>query len=211
MRISLSLFPDLKKIFLITLDIIYIYIYILASEKTIHLKSSANLGLTLMNKLNIAVKYYTLKKSDANLTISFLKYLAYYIIAFILLVSGIIKIISPENFLNTLNTTLNFLSESIIILIAAALPVIEIALGLMLVLRTKVKETLAAAVILFSIFLLFSIYGTIAGFGVDCGCFGTVIKNEFGILMIGRNFVLLLISLLLYKKEKMVFIIDQNK
>lgn len=137
--------------------------------------------------------------------------LAFYLIAVILLVSGISKIIDPENFLNTLNTTLAFLGENIIILIATALPVLEIAIGLMLVLKIKIKETLIATVILFSAFLLFAFYGTIAGFDVDCGCFGNSISSEFGFWMIIRNIFFLMLSIVLYKLEnKNGFIKTQN-
>ena len=124
---------------------------------------------------------------------------AYYFIVAVLLFSGFSKIIDPENFLKTLNTTLNFLGESIIIFIATALPVIEIAIGLMLLLKIKTKETLFVVVILFAAFLLFSIYGTIAGFDVDCGCFGSSVGSEFGVEMIVRNLILLIISLILIK------------
>lgn len=120
--------------------------------------------------------------------------LTHYFIAGVLLFSGISKVIDPENFLKVLNLTLGFLGENIIILTATALPVIEVALGLMLILKIKVNETLIATLLLFSAFTLFAIYGFISGFDVDCGCFGNVIKNEFGILMIVRNLVLVVIA-----------------
>jgi hypothetical protein len=60
----------------------------------------------------------------------------------VLLFSGVSKIIYPENILNVLNITLNFLGEDILMLIAALLPVIEIALGTMILMKIKVKETL---------------------------------------------------------------------
>ncbi|HMN18903.1 MAG TPA: methylamine utilization protein [Ignavibacteriaceae bacterium] len=122
--------------------------------------------------------------------------LTHYLIAGVLLFSGVSKIIYPENILNVLNITLNFLGEDILMLIAALLPVIEIALGTMILMKIKVKETLITTLILFSGFVLFAGYGFIAGFDVDCGCFGTVIKNEFGIWMILRNILLVLIAYL---------------
>ncbi len=122
--------------------------------------------------------------------------LTHYLIAGVLLFSGVSKIIYPENILNVLNITLNFLGEDILMLIAALLPVIEIALGTMILMKIKVKETLITTLILFSGFVLFAGYGFIAGFDVDCGCFGTVLKNEFGIWMIVRNILLVLIAYL---------------
>lgn len=118
----------------------------------------------------------------------------YYIIAIILLFSGFSKIIDPENFLKVLNISLAFLGADLIILVATVLPVIEIAIGLMLILNIKVKETLIVTLILFIFFALFSVYGYIAGFDGDCGCFGTGIGSQFGILMIVRNLILVVIA-----------------
>ncbi len=137
--------------------------------------------------------------------------ISYYFIAVVLSLSGISKILNPENLLNTLNTTLTFIDVNILILIATALPVIEIALGLMLILKIKVKGTLIATVILFAVFFLFSIYGTITGFDVDCGCFGSSIRSEFGVGMIIRNIVLLILSILVYNlKDEIGFVKAQN-
>ncbi len=130
---------------------------------------------------------------------SLLYYSFYYIISILLLVSGSGKIIDPENFIKVLNVTLSFLGENTIVLIATVLPVFEIALGLMLLLKIKVKETIITTLILFIGFVLFAGYGFIAGFDVDCGCFGTVIKNEFGIWMILRNLLLVVITYLKLK------------
>lgn len=125
--------------------------------------------------------------------------LVHYVIAGVLILSGISKIIDPESFLKVLNVTLGFLGENTIVFIASILPVIEVALGFLLILKIKVKETLIATVILFATFLIFAIYGTIKGFDVDCGCFGTGIKNEFGIWMILRNLLLVVITYLKLK------------
>lgn len=124
---------------------------------------------------------------------------SFYFTAFVLLGSGVSKIVNPETFLYVLKVTLAFLGGNSIVLIATILPVIEIVFGLMLILKIKVKETLIAILLLFSVFTLFAIYGFISGFDVDCGCFGTVVKNEFGILMIGRNLLLVGIAFFVLK------------
>lgn len=116
--------------------------------------------------------------------------LAYYFIALVLLISGISKILNPENILTTLNVTLNLIGENITILIATALPVIEVSLSLMLLFKIKVKAALLITLILFIGFLLFAVYGFIAGFDVDCGCFGENLKSRIGILLILRNILL---------------------
>jgi hypothetical protein len=137
--------------------------------------------------------------------------LAYYFIALVLLFSGISKVIDPENFLKVLNVTLSFLGENIIVLIATLLPVFEIALGIMLILNVKVEETLIAVLLLFVAFTVFAIYGTIMGFNIDCGCFGSNISSEFGAGMVVRNIVLLIVSILVYNlKDEIGFVKAQN-
>lgn len=123
-------------------------------------------------------------------------YFFYYSITIILLFSGFSKIIDPENFLKVLNVTLGFLGANIIVLTATALPVFEIVLSLMLMLKIKTKEILFATAILFAAFLIFAIYGTIKGFDVDCGCFGSNVSSEFGVGMIIRNMVLSIVTFL---------------
>lgn len=134
--------------------------------------------------------------------------LSYYFIALVLLFSGISKIINPENFLKALNVTLGIFRENTIVLIATAFPVFEISLGLMLLIKIKVKETLIAVLLFFVAFTVFAIYGTIKGFDINCGCFGSSVSSEFGVTMIVRNVLLLVIVGLLYRNEKMVLIKD---
>lgn len=106
---------------------------------------------------------------------SILILLSHYVIAGVLILSGSSKIIDPENFLKVLNVTLSFFGENTIFLIATALPLFEFALGTMLILKIKVKETLIAVLLLFIDFTVFAIYGTIKGFNIDCGCFDATI------------------------------------
>ena len=67
----------------------------------------------------------------------------------------------------------------------------EIALGLMLLLKIQTKKALLTTTVLFFSFFVFSIYGIVIGLNVDCGCFGGAIKSGFGITMILRNLFLL--------------------
>ncbi|NMC98756.1 MAG: hypothetical protein GYA62_03420, partial [Bacteroidales bacterium] len=73
-------------------------------------------------------------------------------------------------------------------------------LGVMLLLRIRAKETLIAVTILFLFFFLFSVYGTVIGLENDCGCFGSVANSSFGIGMIIRNILFLLLSLIVLIK-----------
>lgn len=128
--------------------------------------------------------------------------IVYYLLALILLFTGITKIIDPLPLINTLKL-LPIINEQLVILIATILPMLEIVLGLLMLLKIKPKITLPVVLMLFFIFFGFSIYGTLAGLEGDCGCFGNAIKSEFEIKMIIRNFILFILSLYIsfYKKS----------
>jgi hypothetical protein len=70
----------------------------------------------------------------------------------------------------------------------------------MLLLRIRIKETLIAVTILFLFFFLFSVYGAVVGLENDCGCFGDIVKNDFGVTMILRNVVFLVLVLIQFIK-----------
>ena len=101
--------------------------------------------------------------------------------------------------LETIKAVIN-VSEELQIAAATLLPVAEITLGVMLLLRIRTKETLIAVTILFLFFFLFSVYGTVIGLENDCGCFGDLVKSEFGLIMILRNVILLVIVIILFMK-----------
>ena len=100
-----------------------------------------------------------------------------YFIAGVLLVSGIAKIADPMPMIETLKA-LTSLGENLIILATTLLPIIEIGLGILLVLRIGPKIVLFCTLILFGAFLAFSIYGTLMGISNDCGCFGSLVKSD---------------------------------
>ena len=160
-----------------------------------------------MSKFIIVSKSRKITKAEPNSVLTILSTFVYYLIAVVFVISGISKILNPENFLKVLNITVSFFGENIIILIATLLPVIEIALGMMLVLKIRIKETLIATTILMTIFLIYAIYGTVKGFDTDCGCFGSSVESNFGTLMIIRNIVLMLSSLILSN----INLLRQNK
>ena len=122
----------------------------------------------------------------------------YYFIAVVLLFSGISKIIDPTPMMETMKAVFK-VNESLLILAATILPVIEIGFGLMLVFNVQTKKILIAVSILFFHFFVFSVYGSIIGLNNDCGCFGNLVKSEFGIFMILRNLVFFIISILAIK------------
>ena len=142
----------------------------------------------IKNRKNIKIKKYGIIKILYNVS--------FYMITAVLLISGIAKIIDPLPLLNTLKQ-ITFLPTELQIIIAALLPVVEIGLALLLLMKIKLNITKKAVVFLFGIFLITSLYGTLAGFGTDCGCFGNTIKSGFGWGMVGRNTIFLILSLIL--------------
>lgn len=122
--------------------------------------------------------------------------IGYYGIAIVLLFSGVTKIIDANLLIETLQQVK--LPEDFVLATATLLPITEIGLGLMLLLKIQQQTALRITVLLFLIFFLFAMYGMVMGLDKDCGCFGTTIKSDFGWGMIARNMVLLLTSTSLY-------------
>ncbi len=139
---------------------------------------------------------------------SLLYYIAYYLIVGILFFSGIAKIIDPLPIIKTLETfkLFSFISwgDEINVFVATTLPIFEIGLALLLMLKIKLNVALPLTLILFTGFLIYSIYGYYLGLTNDCGCFGDIIKSEFGAGMSFRNIVLTItvFYLTLYNKNK---------
>ena len=120
-------------------------------------------------------------------------YAGLYLIAGVLLFSGISKILDPMPLIETLKLVAK-LPEDILIIIATILPIIEIGLGILIVLKIKPKPVLIATLALFAMFFVFSVYGTIIGLKNDCGCFGSIVKSEIGWWMVGRNLCFLVLT-----------------
>jgi len=120
----------------------------------------------------------------------------FYLLTAVLLFSGIAKITDPLPLLNTLKQ-ITFLPTKLQIIIATLLPVVEICLALLMLTKSKLKMVLPIVAMLFAAFLAFSIYGIFAVLGADCGCFGNVVKSNFGWGMILRNTLFLVLSLII--------------
>ena len=84
--------------------------------------------------------------------------MAYYGISLVLLFSGISKVINPQPMMETIKAVIN-ISEELQITAATFLPIAEIMLGMLLLFKIKIRETLIAVTALFIFFFLFSIYG----------------------------------------------------
>jgi hypothetical protein len=72
--------------------------------------------------------------------------------------------------LDTIKAEIN-VSEELQIIAATLLPIIELTLGVILLLRIRVKEALIAVTILFLFFFLFSVRTCPTSFWRNCGWF----------------------------------------
>ncbi|MFA3784235.1 MauE/DoxX family redox-associated membrane protein [Melioribacteraceae bacterium 4301-Me] len=124
----------------------------------------------------------------------------YYLLASVLIFSGIAKIIDVNPLIEVLQQIK--LPNDLVIVIATILPITEIGLGIMLLLKIKQRTSIKITVILFLVFFLFSVYGMVMGIEKDCGCFGNAVKSYFGWGMVGRNFLLLITTIFLEKSKK---------
>lgn len=117
------------------------------------------------------------------------------IIGGIFFISGLLKVIHPEEFRKTLSTHRLF-STGTIHLISLVLPYFEIALGLLFALGFRTRVT---GRIITGLLILFTIEGAFAfalGNAVDCGCFPTDSGGEsIGVKFFVRNGLLILASL----------------
>jgi len=131
-------------------------------------------------------------------------YLCYYLIALLLLFSGINKILTPEPMFEIFKA-LGFGNDTLMLITASLLPVVEIVIASLMIVKYKQKEVLLSAVILFSIFLAASIYGSIIGLDKDCGCFGGAVESSFGAGMILRNGLFLITAIFIKLKTARLF------
>jgi len=138
--------------------------------------------------------------------INFRRYLylvSYYFIATVLFVAGVSKIYDPSPLLGALEAILS-IDSTLAIIIATILHVVEITIAVFLIISYQITYTLRAAVCLFWIFFVFSLYGYFTGLNIDCGCFGNIITSDFGVGMILRNVIFVAIASVLvlhYKKN----------
>ncbi|MCL5031298.1 MAG: methylamine utilization protein [Bacteroidetes bacterium] len=142
----------------------------------------------------------SLEKLKQCLSLRYVYAVLYYGISIVLLFSGVSKIIDSTPMVETIKAVFK-VDENLLKITATFLPMIEIVLGLMLLLKIQTKKVLLAAAILFSGFFVFSIYGTAIDLNVDCGCFGSTLKSEFGWGMVMRNTFLLFLSVLVVRKR----------
>ena len=82
---------------------------------------------------------------------------------------------------------------------AIILPWIELVAGILLLFGVMVKENSAIISVLLLLFTIAIIISLARGLNIDCGCFGTTLGTQIGLLKVGENLSLLIMSLVLMK------------
>jgi uncharacterized membrane protein YphA (DoxX/SURF4 family) len=92
-------------------------------------------------------------------------------LAAVLLISGFAKAADPRTTVVAVRAY-DLLPESLVRIVAAVLPYLEIALGLLLLLGLATRLAAVLTAILFIVFIAGIISAAARGLSIDCGCFG---------------------------------------
>ncbi len=118
-------------------------------------------------------------------------------VGFIFLVSALTKLAAPRLFVD------NVLNYRLLPALAAkpyafALPPLELAAALLLFTGFFVRWASLTVIVLLSSFILAVAVAIRRGYHLECGCFGLLYREPVGVSTIGRDVVLLLMSLLTF-------------
>ena len=128
----------------------------------------------------------------------------------VFLASGISKIIDPSSFAASI-ALYGPVPEIIIPYIAIILPCVEIICGALLAAGFRIR---AAAAISFCLLILFTVliaYNVALGKTFECGCIAGLEAGPFsriGLPLLGRNIVLLALSVLFFRAKRHPFSLD---
>jgi uncharacterized membrane protein YphA (DoxX/SURF4 family) len=112
--------------------------------------------------------------------------------------AGIPKIIEPLAFATSIGNY-GLLPNAMINAIALVLPWLELlcAIGLMIGWRIKLNAALCAAML--AVFTTAVAYAVIMGLKIDCGCFGSAGGDEVSWIKAGKNMLMLLGLVVVYR------------
>jgi len=116
------------------------------------------------------------------------------VLGLIFIYAGAEKISDPEAFAVSISNyrllpvaTLNFF--------AITLPWIELVTGLLILFGIAVKENSSIIFLMLLVFTIAIVISLFRGLSIDCGCFGK--GSQIGLLKLGENILMLVVSLLL--------------
>lgn len=120
------------------------------------------------------------------------------IVAFVFIIAGISKISNMEAFSDSIQ---NYRLMPLILInfFAIILPWIEFTTGMLLLFGILVKENSFIITVMLIVFIAAIGISLARGLNIDCGCFDTILGTQIGLLKIGENLILLIMSFLLLK------------
>ena len=130
-------------------------------------------------------------------------------VGFIFIYAGIEKISDPSAF-STAIYNYKLLPISLVNFLAITLPWIELTAGLLLLFGVYVKENSSIISILLVIFFIAIAISLARGLNIECGCFGTSSGSKIGLIKLGENLVLILMSSILIKFGSELFSLKEN-
>jgi uncharacterized membrane protein YphA (DoxX/SURF4 family) len=119
-------------------------------------------------------------------------------LAFIFIYAGIQKITDLSAFSDSISNY-KLLPFSLVNIFAILMPWIELVSGLLLLFGIAVKENSFIISGMLVVFLFAIGISLVRGLNIECGCFGTTSGSKIGLIKLGENVILFLISLLLIK------------
>lgn len=127
------------------------------------------------------------------LELNWIQIIIRFFLGFIFIYAAIGKISAPHEFAVAISNYQLFPDFSINFL-AVFVPWLEIVCGFGLLFGVYVKENSVIYLSLITLFTLAIIISLLRGLDIDCGCFGYEDSSKVGIVKIGENIVLILLS-----------------
>jgi uncharacterized membrane protein YphA (DoxX/SURF4 family) len=108
----------------------------------------------------------------------------------IIFASGFLKFLNINEFTKVLND-FALLPDQLIRIAAFSIPAIEICLGLIIIIKLKIKAALYATSLLLTIFFSIVLLKYAEGAKISCGCFGPLSRHSINLITIFRDLILL--------------------
>lgn len=128
-------------------------------------------------------------------------------VALVFILSGLDKINDLSTFSNAIENY-KLLPLSWVNIVAIIIPWIEVVAGSMLLLGIFIKENSLIIFSMLSIFTLAIFIALLKGLNIDCGCQGTSLGQQIGILKLIENIALMIAAFLGIKfpRQKLTFL-----
>ena len=101
------------------------------------------------------------------------------------------------------------LPTSAVNLFGITLPGVEVVAGLFLMLGIFTSGSLCVVTMLIVMFLIGILWAILQGLDIECGCFGTSDAERVGWTVFVRDFLLLVLTIVVWTARKHLFVVDR--